>query len=188
VRTNIGHRPFVVPVAKLRRDIGSSVHVVRRAVIEDLACVGAEVPAGAESEADVTLSSLLGGVEVTGTVSAPWAGQCRRCLEPVSGTVSTTVRELYTEDGDGEETYPLHEDAVDLEELVRDAVLLELPPAPLCRPDCGGLCPRCGVNRNDEACQCTEETDPRWAALDVLRAPDEEAGPTGYPGPAPDTR
>ena len=51
------------------------------------------------------------------------------------------MRELYTEDGDGEETYPLVDDEVDLEPLVRDAVLLELPLAPLCRPDCLGLCP-----------------------------------------------
>ena len=188
MKTNLERHPYLIHLTTLRRDIGARRHEVRRAVVDDLAVVGTAVPPGAETEADVMLGSILGGVEVTGTVSAPWVGQCRRCLEPAAGTVSVKVRELYTDDGDGDETYPLHGDELDLEPLVRDAVLLELPPAPLCRPDCQGLCPRCGANRNDEACDCTEELDSRWAALDVLRAPDEDVGPTSYRGPAPDTR
>ena len=117
------------------------------------------------------LESVLGGVSVTGTVSAPWTGACRRCLAAASGVLDCPVRELYTEDGDGDETYPLDDDDVDLEPLVRDAVLLELPLAPLCRPDCRGLCPICGADRNVEPCDCEAPPDPRWAALDVLRLP-----------------
>ncbi len=118
------------------------------------------------------LESVLGGVSVTGLVSAPWAGACRRCLAPASGVLRVPVRELYTEDGDGEETYRLVNDEVDLEPLVHDAVLLELPQAPVCTPDCQGLCPYCGANRNEEHCSCEAPGDPRWSALDVLRMPE----------------
>jgi uncharacterized protein len=89
-----------------------------------------------------------------------------------SGILNVRVRELYTADGDGEDTYPLVDDQVDLEDLVHDAVLLELPIAPLCDEACGGLCPMCGANRNQKACGCEMPRDERWAALDVLRVPD----------------
>lgn len=162
-------RPFVVHATKLRRQIGTRWHEVRRGVIEDLACSGSAVPAGAEVGADVVLESVMGGVSVTGTVQAQWTGRCRRCLEPAAGSISVAVREHFTESGDGEETYPLHDGDVDLEPMVRDAVLLELPQAPLCREGCLGLCPTCGADRNLEPCDCEPPADPRWAALDVLR-------------------
>ena len=61
------------------------------------------------------------------------------------------------------------DDVVDLEPLIRDALLLELPAVPLCRPDCQGLCPRCGVDHNLTSCDCVDaEPDPRWAALRAL--------------------
>lgn len=164
-------RPFVVHAAQLRRQVGNRWHEVRAGVIDDLACSGSAVPEGTAVEADVVLESVVGGVAVVGTVRAPWIGTCRRCLEPAGGTLQVAVREHFTEDGDGEETYPLHDGEVDLEPMVRDAVLLELPQAPLCRSECLGLCPTCGVNRNEELCQCETQRDERWAALDVLREP-----------------
>jgi uncharacterized protein len=168
----VSARPFVVHVAKLRRVLGTRWHEVRTGTLEDLACSGSEVPAGALLQADVTLDAIAGGVAVTGVVTAPWTGECRRCLVPASGTLRVPVRELYTEDGDGEETYPLVDDQVDLGVLVHDAVLLELPIAPLCEEACRGLCPLCGVNRNERECRCELPRDERWAALDVLRVPD----------------
>lgn len=162
-------RPFVVHAAKLRRAVGTRWHEVRRGPIEDLVCSGSAVPDHTEVEADVVLESVMGGVAVAGTVRATWAGSCRRCLNPAGGTLEVPVREHYTADGDGEDTYPLHDDDVDLEPLVRDAVLLELPQAPLCRADCQGLCPICGADRNEVRCRCEPPRDERWAALDVLR-------------------
>ena len=165
-------RPFLVHVAKLRRVPGTRWHEVRAGVIDDLVGSGSRVPDGAEAEADVTLESVMGGVEVTGRVRVPWTGECRRCLSPASGVLEVPVRELYTPDGDGEDTYPLVHDDLDLEALVHDAALLELPMAPLCREDCAGLCPWCGANRNEAPCGCAAPRDERWAALDVLRVPD----------------
>jgi uncharacterized protein len=169
-------RPFVVHVAKLRRVLGTRWHEVLVGTIDDLVCSGSHVPAGSELQADVTLESAAGGVAVSGVVTGPWVGECRRCLAPASGVLRVPVRELYTVDGDGEDTYPLVDDEVDLEDLVHDAVLLELPLAPLCGEGCRGLCPLCGVNRNERSCSCEAPRDQRWAALDVLRVPDPGAG------------
>jgi uncharacterized protein len=156
-------------VAGLRKVVGTRRAERRQGPIEDLECSASAVPAGAVVVADVVLESALGGIAVTGTVLAPWEGECRRCLAPASGRLEVAVRELYTPGGDGDDTYPLVDEEVDLEPLAHDTVLLELPQAPLCRPDCLGLCPVCGANRNEEPCQCPPAPDPRWAALDALR-------------------
>jgi uncharacterized protein len=86
------------------------------------------------------------------------------------------VRELYRPrngavgDDEDEDTYPLTGEQLDLAPLVRDALLLSLPLAPLCRPDCAGLCPVCGAELAEGPCGCdTTPTDPRWSALDDLR-------------------
>ena len=84
------------------------------------------------------------------------------------------VSELYTESGDGDETYPLCDDTVDLEVLAHDALLLELPPAPLCRPTATGLCPTCGIDRNLETCQCEEPTDSRFARSTCCARPTQK--------------
>ena len=126
------------------------------------------VPAGAEAECDLTLRPFEGGIEVEGTVPAPWVGICRRCAEPVAGELRIPVHERFADEPD-DDFYPIVDDAIDLGPLVRDAVVLELPMAPLCRDDCAGLCPQCGANRNEGDCGCVAPRDPRWANLDVLR-------------------
>lgn len=139
------------------------------------------VPEGAEACCDVVLQSFDGGVMAWGTVQAPWRGVCRRCATPVAGELRIPVRERFTEPGgrygdppggpDGDdEAYPIVDDRLDLRPMVRDAVVLELPLAPLCREDCRGLCPHCGADRNEEPCGCMAPRDARWASLDVLRS------------------
>lgn len=162
--------PFVVHVAKLRRSLGTRWHEVRSGSIEGLDCSASEVPEGAVVEADVVLESVAGGVSVHGTLSAPWTGECRRCLSRASGTLRLSVFEHYTAGGDGSDTYPLIGDELDLEPMIHDAIVLELPQAPLCRADCRGICASCGADRNVESCECDEAPiDPRWAALGSLR-------------------
>jgi uncharacterized protein len=169
-------RPFIVHVARLRRSGASRSHEQRSGPIAGLEVTGSRVPEGSDVSVDVVLEAVAGGVEVAGTVEAPWVGACRRCLAEAKGTLVVPVRELYTQSGDGNETYELRDDTVDLEVLAHDALLLELPPAPLCRPDCQGLCPMCGVDRNLEKCSCEAPTNPRFAALDALLSADTEAG------------
>jgi uncharacterized protein len=173
-------RPFIVSSAALRKQVGSSRHEHRRGSIPGLAALGVVVPDEAEVDVDLTLSSYPGGIMAVGAVTAPWVGECRRCGGPVSGTVVSSVQERFApggESGQDEDAYPLSGDELDLEPLARDAVLLDLPLAPLCAETCLGLCPRCGANWNLGVCECPPEPDPRWSALDSLL--DTERGPQG---------
>lgn len=179
--------PFVVHVAQLRRDPGARWREVRSGRIDGhdghdghdgtdraggvslgTSPADSSVPPGAECEIDAVLEPFIGGVMVTGTVRAPWRGVCRRCTTPVGGELVVPVAERFLDEPD-EESYPVTDDVLDLAPLVTDAVLLELPLAPLCREDCAGLCPWCGNDRNLEPCACVAPRDPRWANLDVLR-------------------
>jgi uncharacterized protein len=170
----MGGRPLLVNVAPLRKRAGNRQPVLERAEVAGLSTSVSRVAEGDEVTVDLVLESLQGGAIVAaGTVTAPWTGECRRCLGPASGVLQLPVRELFETGSDQEDTYSLEGDQIDLEPLVRDAVLLELPQAPICAETCQGLCPTCGINRNEGTCACeTEARDPRWAALDQLKSQD----------------
>ncbi|MGH3751745.1 MAG: YceD family protein [Pseudonocardiaceae bacterium] len=131
------------------------------------------IPVGEQVALDVRLESVVEGVLVSGTVSAPVAGQCARCLDPMADWLEVDVTELFaypdtaTDDTtDPDEVSRVVDELVDLEPVVRDAVLLALPQAPLCREDCPGLCPECGAKWAELGTDHRHETmDPRWAAL-----------------------
>jgi uncharacterized protein len=126
----------------------------------------AEVAADSPVDLDLVLERVPEGIVVRGELTTTWTAACSRCLEPVGGDVAVHVDELFETVPLEGETYLLEEDVIDLEPLVRDALLLELPLVPVCRPDCAGLCPTCGINHNVATCDCaTDEPDPRWAAL-----------------------
>ena len=162
--------PFLVGVATLARHGPRTEH--RRGTISGLSVSGSHVPDGSPVDVEAHLEPVSRGVMVTATVGAHWEGACRRCLGTANGELSSAVRELYEEGSSGEETYPLSGNQLDLEPLVRDAVLLELPQAPLCREGCRGLCPTCGADLNEGECGCPPGgSDPRWAALDTLHDP-----------------
>ena len=165
-------RPWVVNVSALRRALGTRRRERLEGTIDAAETSAARVGDDAGVEADLTFEALNPQtVIVTGTVSASWQGTCRRCLGEASGRVTADVRELFEEGSDGEETYSLEGDQVDVEPMVRDAVLLDLPAAPLCREDCRGLCATCGANLNEagDDHDHPEDRDPRWAALDQLK-------------------
>ena len=172
--------PLVVRVARLRRSVGTTEREVLTAPLdaETLApatVADCTVPDGAEAACDLVLESYPGGVMVTGTVAAPWVGVCRRCTIPVAGRLDISVKERFCDppprgEPEDEEAYPIVDEAIDLAPVVHEAILGELPMAPLCRDDCEGLCGSCGVNRNEEQCSCVAPLDPRWASLDVLRS------------------
>lgn len=123
---------------------------------------------------DVTLEHVDGGILVIGEVRGRWSSVCSRCLAPLQQDFQAGIRELYEPTPVEAETYPLVGEVIDLEPAVRDVVILDLPAVPLCRSSCKGLCPACGVNRNETACRCeVDQIDPRWAALAELQAPGE---------------
>lgn len=171
-----GANPFAVPVGRLRRSPGSSRQVAVRGPLADLGITGSRVPGDAEVTVDGILQAMPGGLAFTGTVTAPWVGVCRRCTAEAGGVLQVAVRERFARGGDGDDAYPLDDDVVDLSPVARDAILLELPPAPLCRETCRGLCPECGADLNVAPCGGHERRDERWAALDALRGRDPGVG------------
>jgi uncharacterized protein len=169
--------PWLVPITAIRRSPGTRHHEHRSGPVGELVVAGTTVPAGADAEADVDLDVIDGGIEVSGRVTAPWRGECRRCLRPVAGRLEVDVRELYSPPGRSngdeaaeEELYPLVGEQLDLHPLVRDALLLELPLAPLCNDDCAGLCATCGAVLDEGDCGCDPgPVDQRWDILDALK-------------------
>jgi uncharacterized protein len=131
------------------------------------------VPAGAMIDLDLRLESVSEGVYVSGTASAPLAGECVRCLDELTDELTVEIGELFAypdsvtdETTDDDELPRVVDEHVDVEQTVRDAVVLALPLAPLCADDCAGLCPDCGERRADLGPDHGHETlDSRWAAL-----------------------
>lgn len=144
--------------------------------IEGIAAGLGRVPPDRPVEADLLLESVVEGILVSGPVSGEMEMSCARCLKPVATPFELEVQELFAAaeraDPDAEYVLPV-EGFIDLEPMIRDAVVLAIPFSPLCRPDCRGLCARCGGDRNLGECSCPPEVDERWAALAMIEFPDE---------------
>lgn len=125
---------------------------------------------------DLTLEALTSGeIMVWGALQAVWTGECRRCLSPVSGQVNVKVKELFQREPREGETYHLAEDKIHLGEMLREALLLSLPLAPLCSPDCLGPAPKSfAVNSAHNPPADQPQGDPRWAVLDELKFGDPD--------------
>jgi uncharacterized protein len=180
--------PFVLDTHELGRRPGST-RTVQKTVgaPEDLGTDVIGVPPGTDIELDLRLEAVMEGVLVTGTAAARLEGECVRCLEPIHDDVEVDLQELFvydeddtvSDDSDDEElgVSRMDGDRLDLEPLVRDAVVLSLPFQPLCQDDCPGLCPDCGARlADDPGHRHDEPIDPRWAALAGLTQDDESAG------------
>ena len=162
--------PLLVNVAELLRRPGSEKQVDAVVTAEELALSEPRIAPDADVAVSARLASMTDGIVVTARLSVPWNDTCRRCLAPLDETIDTTVHELYQVLVTAEDAFPIIGEQIDLTQMVRESIILELPLAPLCRADCAGICPVCGVNRNDQPCSCEVTiTDERWSALDALR-------------------
>lgn len=129
---------------------------------------------GADLVLDLRVESVVEGMLATGRVSGSLAAQCVRCLDPVEVELDAEFQELYYHDAEhltpeeAQEALIVIEELIDVEALVHDAVMLELPLQPLCSDDCPGLCPECGARLADDPEHHHETVDPRWAALNGL--------------------
>jgi uncharacterized protein len=162
---------WAVDVRHLLATPGGSRSVRIDRPLEGLASELAEVSDPVRVEA--LLESVVEGILVSGPVSGRMELRCARCLRGFDQEFGLHVEELFAADAsEDDDRYPLIDDAIDLTPMVRDSVVLSLPFAPLCRPDCLGLCERCGGNRNLGECACAEPVDPRWAPLESVRFDD----------------
>ena len=174
--------PLVLDTRELPRRPGALRTVNRVAPAPaDLGLEMVGVPEGADLSLDLRLESVSEGVLVSGTVSGPVRGECGRCLRPIDDSVTVPIQELYAyansttdETTDEDEVGRMQGDLIDLEPALRDAVVLTLPTNPLCRTDCPGLCPECGVRWDDlPADHSHQQVDPRWAGLSQLTRKEE---------------
>lgn len=121
---------------------------------------------------------IVADIRLKGSLSGTFEAPCARCVEPVRTEVSAEFdllfRPLGVDAGGSEYSISTPEteigyyekDGLALEDVLREQVLLSLPARSLCQPDCKGLCPRCGQNRNEAACSCEDgPADARWGAL-----------------------
>jgi uncharacterized protein len=175
-------QPLVVDTTKLPRQPGATRALQR--VVPAPADLGLElikVPEGSDLELDLTLTSVSEGVYVSGTVRGSLSGECGRCLDEITETFEVHLAELFAyadstteETTDEDEVGRMQGDLIDLEPALRDAVVLALPTNPLCREDCPGLCPDCGVHWDDlPADHSHQQIDPRWAGLSQLTRKEE---------------
>ncbi len=126
-----------------------------------------EVPEDTPIEGDLTLESVVEGIFVRGSLAGRLAMRCARCLKEFQRDFDVQMGELYVRDPGEDDDYALDPDlTLDPEPMVRDAVMLDMPFAPLCRQDCLGLCEVCGGDRNLGECPGHPAEDPRWAALE----------------------
>lgn len=146
---------------------------------------------GADVHVVGSFDSIVDGLVFTGRIEAPLTAECTRCLKPIDPdwTVNATLFFPYdapgADDGRGtgeveiiagedeaEDVYPLSSDGAfaDMESPLRDTLVEALPLQPLCKEDCLGLCPQCGVDLNEDPDHHHDVTDIRFAALEQFKA------------------
>ena len=169
--------PFVVDVRPLLGKPGAYQRVeLSEPAGDGIATPVVSVPADSAVDVTALLESVREGILVTGTASATGTAACSRCLDPVAVDLVADLQELYAWNAEeaevdefGERGPHLDGELLDLRPAVRDDLMLEMPLAPLCDPDCPGLCPQCGARLADEPDHVHETGDPRWAALSDLK-------------------
>jgi uncharacterized protein len=166
---------FAWPLTRLRRTAGAQLAIDQTDAFPEPINAGLVTLAGDSPIQLVGMMTSVGeGVLVDASVEATAQAQCSRCLTSFELPLAASIQELFVyperrplEDSDSDEDINLIEgDQLRLDDLVRDAIVLEMPLIPLCRPDCAGLCPICGVNLNDHPDhQHSDTVDARWLGL-----------------------
>jgi uncharacterized protein len=159
--------PYVVSVVDILHRPGEMREkTLEVAADDDMGNAVIGVRKGTTLDIDLRLESLHDGILVSGDVKTRADGECVRCLTDVQLPLEVEFQELFAYSFDEAFDYTVQDDHVDLEPLVRDAVVLSLPFQPVCQEDCLGLCPECGVRLLDNPGHEHEApVDPRWAAL-----------------------
>jgi uncharacterized protein len=127
---------------------------------------------------EVRLESVHEGILVTGDIDTEYTGICSRCLTDIAEALQVEFQELFAYPGEEETDFEVQDDHVDLETLVREAVVLALPFQPVCQPDCPGLDPATGKRLTESTgSEQREPLDPRWAALQGFTTDHDDDSP-----------
>ena len=163
--------PFKVKVHDIMHRPGqmreSEVDITLTEVMGDGAMT---IPVGGVIETDLRLESVHEGILATGEVFTTAVGECSRCLDELKLPVEVDFQELFAYSGSGEDDFTVSDDQIDLEPVIRDAVVLSLPFQPVCSPDCLGLCAECGFKLAQDPNHVHEQqVDSRWTELLKLK-------------------
>jgi uncharacterized protein len=163
--------PFTIPVHDLMHRPGEHREKELKIVLPERLGEGlVAVQAGETLHLELRMESLGDGILASAEVETVATGECGRCLERIELELEVEFQELFAYSLDEAFDYEVHDDHVDLEPLIRDAVVLALPFQPVCRPDCAGLDPETGSPLAEPLDGPAPELDPRWAALRDLTA------------------
>ncbi|BBH18191.1 hypothetical protein Back2_24780 [Nocardioides baekrokdamisoli] len=172
--------PFVLDTRDLRRGAGNQKQIGRTVQAPaDLGSGVMNVPEGSDIILELRLEAVMDGVLLSGTASVELDGECARCLQEIRDELDVDLTEfyLYEEPQDPNEDADelvLEDDMIDLDLVLRDAVVGAIPFQPLCTDDCPGLCPDCGARLADEPDHNHDaKIDPRWAGLGGLELGDD---------------
>ena len=159
--------PFVVAVHDLMHKPGAMRRLDTDLVLpEDLTNSIASLPAGDEIELESRFESVHEGILVTGTVFGTANAECSRCLDPLTLPAEVDFQELFAYSLTEQDEFAVLDEHIDLEQVIRDAVVLSLPFQPVCSADCQGLCSECGVKLAENPHHVHEAAiDSRWNAL-----------------------
>ena len=170
-----------VSLRELPTQVGSTIGIdLSVSVPEDLGTEVLKVPQEPNLELAVRLTALEDGILAHVEGDTRVTGECSRCLDPVTLDVSIDADQMFfyedhlkklVAEGDEEAASmpTVGADEVALDEVVRDAIIADLPFAPLCKPECPGLCSECGIRLADNPGHEHQNVDPRWASLAALK-------------------
>jgi uncharacterized protein len=162
---------LLIPVHDLINKPGTMREKQLDVVIDEpMANFAIGIPAGSTIEIDARFESVHEGVLVTGDAFATASGECSRCLDPIDSAVEVEFQELFAYSGTSEDDFVVENESIDLDQVIRDAVVLSLPFQPVCSAGCKGLCVTCGAKLNEDPQHAHEApVDPRWNALTNLK-------------------
>lgn len=172
-RTPRPKRSIEIHVGALRQRLGQRISIDVDMVFDGLSVISSR----SSSEpvvGKIWLESIERGVAVTGTIRYRWDGECRRCLDPVSGEEEATIAEIFQVGATGEDDLiDFDGEHVELAPIISDTVATGLPLAPLCGPECRGPDPDrypavTAEAAERAAAEAPPTPDPRWAALSDL--------------------
>ncbi len=163
---------MLLGLSKIIDSPGASVSFSTSVDLSDL-CYGISYPVTEPVVAEGTVRNTAGVLMMTGDITTTIHGVCDRCAGDFQRDVEipidvVLVTEMANEENEDEWVFPLEGDSADLDDIIRTVFVLNMDSKLLCKPDCKGICCRCGKNLNVEACSCQKELDPRFAALRQL--------------------
>jgi len=163
-------KPLLVNAAELLRRPGTERIIDTDMSTAEVGLDDERFAPGDQLHVTLRLESLSDGIVVAGDIDVPWHGVCRRCLRELTEHTVSDVDELYQTVVTDPDAFQIVGDQLDLLPMVRELAMLDSPVAPLCRPDCQGLCPVCGIDRNEGSCDCVAPTTTSpWDVLDQLK-------------------